>query len=175
MSDFGTYDPADRPGRSTGGAEAAETLTAEDGTPLPSFDSRYTEPFTGLLYIGALTESFSWLGHRFVIRTLGPDEQLALSLVIKPYQGTGGEQLAYMIAVVALATVSVDGEELPTPIGEDTKLAEWAHRRWAYVKENWYQYTIAEVFQRYLKLEDTASQVVDAMGKASGPTASTPG
>lgn len=176
MSDtYGTYDPADRPGRKAATPEAS-TLKAEDGTDLPSFDQRYTEAFKGLLYVGSLTDRFSWLGHEFVIRTLGVDEQLAIAQVMKPYVGTGGgEQLAYATALVSLCVVSVDGEELPTPIAEDAKLAEWAQMRFAYVKANWYQYTINECFQRYLKLEDTAQQVVEAMGKAFAPTASTPG
>ncbi|MGW7100390.1 hypothetical protein [Streptomyces sp. NPDC054838] len=175
MSDaYGTYDPASRPGRKP--APQEPTLVAEDGSELPAFDQRHTESFTGLLYIGALTERFSWLGHEFIIRTLGVDEQLAVAQVTKQYEGmAGGEQLAYATAVSAMATVSVDGEELPTPIGEDGKLAEWAHRRFGYVKSNWYQYTISEVFQRYLALEDKAAQTVAAMGKAFGPTDSTPG
>jgi hypothetical protein len=168
---YGTYDPADRPGRKAATPEDLKTLKAEDGTDLPSFDQRLAEPFKGLNYLGSLTDRFSWLGHEFVIRTLGIDEQLAIAQVIKQYTEGGGEQLAYATATVALSIVTVDGEELPTPIGEDGKLAEWAHRRFAYVKTNWYQYTIQEVFQRYLALEDTAVQVVAAMGKAFGPTA----
>lgn len=98
------------------------------------------------------------------------DEQLAVAQVTARYKD-GGEQLAYVAAVVAMAIVTVDGEELPTPIGEDQQLAEWAHRRFAYVKANWYQPTINQVFQRYLELEDTVAQVVEAMGKAFAPAA----
>lgn len=177
MSDttFGTYDPATRPGRRSTAPEGGSGLRDEDGSELPQFDSRYVQPFKGLLYLGALTDTFTWMGHEFVVRTLAPDEQLAISLVTKPYIGTSGEQLAYMVAVVAMATVSVDGEELPSPVAEDARIGEWAHRRFSYVKESWYQYTIAEVFQRYLHLEDTAAKVVEAMGKAFAPTDSTPG
>ncbi|MFE0490209.1 hypothetical protein [Streptomyces griseoaurantiacus] len=177
MSDattYGTYDPADRPGRREAEPEApASGLKAEDGTELPGFDERYSEPLQGLLYIGALTDRFSWLGHEFVIRTLGVDEQLAVGQVIKPYEETGaaGAQLAYATAIAAMSVVSVDGEELPSPIGEDQKLAEWAHKRFAYVKANWFSYTIQEVFQRYMLLEDVAAKTVDAMGKAFGPAA----
>lgn len=171
---YGTYDPADRPGRKATAPEASTKLLAEDGTELPTFDERHSEAFTGLLYIGAMTDRFSWLGHDFVIRTLGPDEQLAVSTCIRSYVGTSGEQLAYMTAIAAMATVSVDGEELPSPIGEDRKLAEWAQFRFNYVSNNWYDFTIGEVFQRYLKLADVVAQVIDAMGKAFAPTDSTP-
>jgi hypothetical protein len=167
---FGTYDPAARPGRKAATPEAAKTLTAEDGTELPGFDERFSEDFQGLAYIGSLTKSFSWLGHEFVIRTLGVDEQLAVAQVAAKYRD-GGEQLAYTTAVVAMAVVSVDGEELPAPIGEDQKLAEWAHRRFSYVKANWFQPTINYVWQEYLQLEDKVAQVVEAMGKVFGPAA----
>jgi hypothetical protein len=167
---YGTFDPASRPGRKAATPEAKPTLKAEDGTELPSFDERYSEAFQGLAYLGSLTESFSWLGHEFVIRTLGVDEQLAVAQVTAKYKD-GGEQLAYVTAVVAMSIVTVDGEELPTPIGEDQLLAEWGHRRFAYVKANWFQPTINEVFQRYLQLEDKVAQVIEAMGKAFAPAA----
>jgi len=166
---FGTFDPADRPGKAAT-PQDQPTLRAEDGTELPAFDQRHAEAFQGLNYLGSLTKSFSWLGHEFVIRTLGVDEQLAVAQVTDKYKGTG-EHLAYATAVVAMAVVTVDGEELPTPIGEDQMLAEWAHRRFAYVKANWFQPTINHVWQEYLQLEDKVAQVIEAMGKAYGPAA----
>lgn len=172
---YGTYDPATRPGRKATAPEAPKKILGPDGKELPAFDEKYTEQFTGLLYIGALTTTVSWLGHSIVLRTLGPDEQLAISLLTSKYVGTQGEGLAYSTAVVAMAVVTVDGEELPTPLGEDQQLAEWAQMRFDYVKANWYSYTIGHLFQKYLELEDQVAQVVDAMGKAFGQTASTPG
>ena len=151
---YGTFDPADRPGRKAATPQDQPTLKAEDGSELPAFDRRYSEAFQGLTYVGSLTHRFDWLGHEFVIRTLGVDEQLA-----------------YAAAVVAMAVVTVDGEELPSPIGEDQLLAEWAHKRFGYVKANWFQPTINFVWQEYLQLEDKVAQVIEAMGKAFGPAA----
>jgi hypothetical protein len=166
---YGTFDPADRPGNKAATPQGLTLLDA-DGNELPSFDERYVEKFKGLAFLGALTARFSWLGHEFVIRTLGINEQLAVAQVTDKYKGTG-EQLAYATAISAMSVVSVDGEELPTPVGEDQVLAEWAHRRFAYVKDNWFQYTINEVFQQYLQLEDLVNKVIEAMGKALGPAA----
>jgi hypothetical protein len=166
---YGTFDPADRPGSKVATPEGL-TLLDEDGQELPAFDGRFTEAFKGLAFLGALTARFSWLGHEFVIRTLGVNEQLAVAQVTDRYKGTG-EQLAYATAVVAMCVVTVDGQELPTPIGEDQQLAEWAHKRFAYVKDTWFQYTINQVFQEYLKLEDLVGKVIEAMGKALGPAA----
>ncbi|PPS89479.1 hypothetical protein [Streptomyces sp. MH60] len=167
---YGTYDPADRPGRKATTPEPSAPLKGADGTDLPSFDQGYAEPFKGLTYLGALTKEFSWLGHTFVIRTLGLDDQLAIAQVAAKYKD-GGEQLAYTTAVVAMCVDSVDGESLPSPYGEDQDLAEWAHRRFGYVKANWYQPTINRVWQEYLELEDKVAEVVEAMGKAFGPAA----
>lgn len=173
MGNYGTYDRQELPGRK---ATAPGALKDEQGNDLPSFDERHTESFKGLLYLGALTDRYSWLGHEFVIRTLGPDEQLAIALVVKDYVGTQGETMAYTAATAAMACISVDGQELPAPIGEDQRLADWAHARFSYVTKNWYGYTIAKCFEKYLELEGTASAVIEAMGKAFGSAAeSTPG
>lgn len=169
MTAYGTFDPAQvAPGRQ---ATLPEVLQDEQGNELPGFDERYKEPFTGLLYLGALTKEFSYLGHSFVVRTIGPREQLAVALITKDYVGTLGEQMAYMMAVAAMACVSVDGQELPSPIGEDLQLADWARHRFNYVANNWWQLTIAKVFEQYLEVEATAVSVVEAMGKAFGSSA----
>ncbi len=174
-SSHSAYDPAAMPGRKRAVPAPDAPLVDPDGIELPSFDPRYSKPFEGLLYLGALTKEFTWLGHNFVIRTIGPHEQLAIALVVKPYVGTPGEQMAYTTAVAAMCTVTVDGVELPTPIGEDAQIADWAHRRFTYVGANWFAYTIARVFQEFLELEDKVAQVIAAMGKAYGSTGSTPG
>src|SRR5215469_14153846 len=92
--------------------DAPGTLRDDEGNVLPTFDQRYEEPFVGLLYLGALSDEFDWLGHRFVIRTLRDGEKLAIARLIKPYQDTVGTDRAYAAAVVALCTVSVDDDDL---------------------------------------------------------------
>lgn len=149
-------------------------LRDEDGNLLPTFDPKYAEDFTGLLYLGALSEEFTWLGHRFVIRTLRDGEVLAVAMIIKPYMETLGIDRAYAMAIAALCTISVDGQELPVPYGEGKRIEEWGHQRFEHVRDNWFPYTTTEVYNRYLLLEDTARKVVEALGKASAPEASTP-
>lgn len=172
MSSAKSYDPtalAPQP------EDDPSVLRDEEGNVLPSFDPRYAEPLKGLLFLGALSDEFEWVGHRFVIRTLRDGEKLAVAQVIKPYQDTMGIDRAYAVAMAAMAIVSVDGEELPIPIGETRRINEWAFQRFEYVQENWFSTTIDEVYNRYLTLEMLVQRVVDAMGKASGPGASTPG
>lgn len=166
-----SYDPttlgqpdADEPG----------TLRDEEGNVLPTFDPKYEDDFTGLLYLGALSDTFTWLGHEFSIRTLRDGEKLAVAKIIRPYVETMGADRAYACAMVAMAVTGVDGSDLPIPIGETRKAEEWGHQRFQYVKDNWFSYTTDVVFNRYLILEDLARKVLEAMGKASAPEDSNP-
>lgn len=174
---YQAYDPAEvRPDR----AEAVEAdlpsaLRDEDGLPLPGFDPRYSEDFEGLLYLGALSKSFTWLGHSFVVRTLTQGELLLVPQLIRDWVGTVGEAKAYTTAMAALATISVDGQELPIPIGDGQGEFSWAYQRFAYAKSNWFQFTIDRIYSEYLTLESRAQKVIDAMEKASGPVGSTDG
>lgn len=149
------------------------TFRDSEGKILPRFDEKYKRDFEGLLYLGALSDEFEWLGHRFAIRTLRDGELLALSLIVKPYMDTVGMERAYAAAIVALCTMTVDDKELPVPIAETSRINEWAHQRFAYVRDNWYSYTIDEVYNRYIVLHDKTSKVVEAMGKASAPVTAT--
>lgn len=155
--------------------EDPSVLRDEEGNVLPNFDPRYQEPLKGLLFLGALSDEYEWLGHRFVIRTLRDGEKLAITQVVKPFQDTLGVDRAYAMATVAMAVISVDGEELPIPIGETRRINEWAHQRFEYVRDNWFGPTIDEAYNRVLELEALVYRVVNALGKASAPEASTPG
>lgn len=167
------YDPTVL-GRSEEDTEAPKGLLDKDNNPLPSFDPKFAENFVGLLYLGALTDSFTWLGHRFVIRTLRDGEMLAVAQIIKPYMETMGVDRAYAMAVASMCIVSVDDEELPIPIGESRRINEWGHQRFQYVVDNWFPYTVSEVYSRYLALDDLVARVVEALEKASAPTDSNP-
>jgi hypothetical protein len=88
------------------------TLRDEEGNVLPTFDPKYADPFSGLLYLGALSDHFEWLGHEFDIRTLRDGEKLAVASIIKPYVDTMGADRAYACAVVGMAITGVDGDNL---------------------------------------------------------------
>lgn len=167
------YDPTELV-KTTDVQEAVKELLDAAGNPLPTFDPKYAEDFLGLLYLGSLTDTFTWLGHTFVIRTLRDGETLAVGQIIKPYMNTMGVDKAYADALVALCIVTVDGKELPIPIGESHRINEWGFQRFQYVVDNWYAYTTNEVYSRYLALDDLVSQVVEALGKASAPSDSIP-
>ena len=170
VDEYAAYDPADVKEQDDARAKDGGVVLVDDmGAELPTFDPRYAQDFEGLLYLGALSKSFTWLGHTFVIRTLTQDEVLTVPILMKPWGGTIGEPKAYSTAMSSLCVVSVDGKELPMPVGDNQGDYAWAFQRFAYAKANWFQFTIDKVYNEYLVLEAKAAAVIDAMGKASGP------
>jgi hypothetical protein len=166
---YGTFDPSALP--------LPSGIPSADGTEkeLPTFDPKYQDDFNGLAYIGALSETFEWLGHKFCIRTLTTAEVLLVPLLTKRWDNTIGAQRAYFTAIVSLAVQTVDGVGLPVPIGEDGSDA-WAHQRFQYVQHRWFDVTIDRVYSEFLALETRVREVVEEMEKASGQGAnSTPG
>lgn len=145
-------------------------LVDNEGNVLPQFDERYRDDFNGLTFIGALSKTFTWLGHRFLIRTLTTDEVLQAQILTKEYQDTVGAGLAYRTAVVSLSVQTVDGEPLPVPVVNDGGEMSYAIQRFNHVKARWFPYTIDAVFAEFLTLEERTLKVVEAMGKAFAPS-----
>jgi hypothetical protein len=168
---YGAYDPTAITREST----SPTTLHDDEGNPLPGFDEKYRDDFIGLAFVGALSKTFSWLGHTFIVRTLNVDELLAVTRLTRAYDDSLGQGLAYRTAIVAMATETVDGERLPLPYGIDKDDFSWSEMRFNYVKNNWFQFTIDQAYNEYLALEEKTAKVVDAMGKASALTGSTTG
>lgn len=147
---------------------SGEGVEQEADKQVPQFDPRYREPFKGLLFLGALSKTYTWLGHEFQIRTLTTEEVLAVALVTAKYEGTLAAQRAYVTAVVAMATESVDGEQLPHPYKRDSLGNGYTEGRFNYVKANWFPSTIDAIYTQYLTLENTVREVFAEMGNASG-------
>lgn len=171
--DFAAFDPTEiRIPEDTPQGGAEDT----DPEPMGPFDERYREPFAGLMFLGALQASFDFIGHRFVIRTLTTDETLAIGMITKEFEETIGAQRAYATALVALCIQSVDGRQLPSPIGTDDNNYAWAFERFNYVKARWFPYVVDNIYERYLLLESKTIEVLQEMAKkVSGQTQSTLG
>lgn len=151
------------------GAQASESAP-EAETPMenvPEFDERYKEPFSGLLYIGALTQAVSLFGHSFTIATPTQTERLQIGQVIQPYQNTITAEIAYQTALVAAYLVDVDHTKLPEPVTLNPKETALLDRfRW--VNENLRRPVIDALFNECLALDGQVDEVLEAMGKASG-------
>jgi hypothetical protein len=156
---------------------------AAAGGPRPpaAFPDRHKEAFTGLAYVGALTDTVRFAGHEIAIRTLTSDEVLAAALVTRDWAGTIGQPRAHSTAMAGLCVVSVDGQPMPVPLGEGDDdgpvppAYDWCLQRFNYVKAKWYQWTIDAIYMGYLDLEDQVREVLDAMEKARAPAGPTPG
>lgn len=173
--DFTPYDPSEA-------TQIPQGTPLGDGDDTPNetgpFDPRYKEDFEGLAFLGALEARFSYIGHRFHIRTLTVNEILAVAQVMKEHVGTVGEMRAHATAMVALSVVSVDGIGLPAPFEEGGSEYAWAQQRFDYVKAKWFPFTVDYVYERYLLLEARVNQVLAEMAeqiKKSGSQDSTPG
>lgn len=146
----------------------------EEGVQLEpiEFDERYREDFTGLCFAGKVTDEFVYLSHRFRIRSLTVEELITIGLLHAKYQNTLADVKAYQALVVAACIETVDGRQLPIPIGPTEDLIE---ARFQYVQKSWYPFTIDEIYSKYVVLEARVQETVAAMGKASGSAVLTPG
>lgn len=161
---YAPYDPSALP----------RPLQVSEGSGDPSdahrgeaFDARYREDFEGLLFLGSLAKTFTWMEHEFQIKTIGTDEALAISLVIQPWAQTQGEVKAYQAAAVAAALVTVDGKELPQPLTRDIT-PERLKPRFEWVLRNYQPVVIDMIYGQVIELENKVVEILAQMGKASG-------
>ena len=135
--------------------------------PTRTFDERYREPFTGLLYLGYLEDSFVIWGHQFRITTPSQMEKIQAGVLHAPFVNTLASDIAYQTILVATYLVAVDRHELPRPVLTDPK--ENAVRdRFEWVAANLRPPVIDRLFARCMILETEVSKVLRAMGEAQG-------
>lgn len=144
-----------------------QAATEAPSDPPAEFDPRVRDPFTGLLYLGELKDSFDWLGHRFQIRTLRSGDLLEIALVVAKYADTIGASRAYADATAAACLISVDGKELPVAITTEPTDTDFI-ARFEYVSKTYYPPVIDVIYDRYLQLEGKVEEAIAAMGKAPG-------
>lgn len=132
---------------------------------IPEFDPRWKDPFEGLLYLGHLEETTSFLGHSFLLVTPSSAERLKISLLTKPYDGTIGWEFAYSCALVAAYLIKIDGQDLPQPITNDPKDTAM-EQRWQWVLNNLKKPVIDALFEQCAILDSDVRAVLEAMGKA---------
>lgn len=172
--EFAPFDPTEvnPPANGTPQGTAEDTEVDFSGP----FNERVKQDFEGLMFLGALSASFSFLGHRFVIRTLTSDELIAAGMITKDYENTIAANRAYATAMVALSIQTVDGKGLPIPIGSNDNDYAWAYERFNFIKARWFPFVVDYVYDRCLVLEDRARTVLMEMAKKSqGRTESIPG
>jgi hypothetical protein len=125
--------------------------------PVELFSPEIRENVRGLAFIGYLTESFRFCGHRFTIETLRPHVKYAIGQAMEPYRNTLVEPDVFASFHVAAALTSVDGSrDFCPPMGDN--LREWVDGRfdWVTTETGWLQPTIDFIFIKYAALEERA-------------------
>lgn len=126
------------------------------------FPEEVIEDVDGLLWLGYLDAEVEFCGHDFVIRTLRLEEEMLASLMTKEYSNSMAETKAFITAQVALALVSVDGDEDFCPAAGPNK-KDYARARFNYVASNWYEPTVAFIYTKYAELLERQSVVLKEM------------
>lgn len=141
--------------------------TERQADPFPQeFPEGCQEPFQGLLLLGQLDHWFTWVGHRFHIRTCLPSELAEGARWAARYRDTDGYVKAYQAAVLAACVVTVDGRPLPVVPLHDGQSVVGENAQW--VLDHWFPPVLDKVHEEYILLEIKAREILDAMGKASG-------
>lgn len=173
------YDPADVQPTSPSPAPSSDTASGFGDTSgedadqsgkqekLPEFDPRWRDELRGLIYLGALSDEFDWLGHHFKIRTLTTGELAEVALIAKPYAGSEAALKAWQAAIVAACVVEVDGQPIALPLTSDVD-DTLVRAKFRYVMDKWFPPVLDVVYNRYVGLEYVVREVLEAMGKASG-------
>jgi hypothetical protein len=132
-----------------------------------AFDERHKEPFTGLLFLGYLEDTFTIWGHTFRIATPSQMERIQLGQLHQPYAGTLASEIAYQTILVATYLREVDHERLPEPVVMDPT-QNGVRDRFRWVADNLRSAVIDELFSRCLALDGQVRAVLGAMGEAQG-------
>jgi hypothetical protein len=122
----------------------------------------------GLLTLGKLTATFEWCGHTIRIRTLTTAEELIVSSIVARWDTTIGGPKAYATAICGIAVQSIDGQPMPTPLGDQGDPDRWALERFNYA-QRWFPWTIDAIYNHYLLLENRVKEVLANLGKVSAP------
>lgn len=122
--------------------EEVETVLPGDGEDEHNgfFDGltrEQNQDWNSLAQVGRLTETFHWLGHEFVMRTLKVDEEIAIGQVIKHLEGVVTQEKAAVAAYVAASLVSVNGAPFMVDIEKETFSNLLARYKYLIDKYHW--------------------------------------
>jgi hypothetical protein len=121
------------------------------------FDRKHREPFTGLLFLGKLSDTVTILGHSFLLETPDQNTRLESGILHKRYLNSISSEIGWAAIVVASYLKAVDGTPLPEPIGpEDTGL----NSRFNWVVKNLFGEVIQRVYEKCLLLDARVSELM---------------
>lgn len=142
--------------------ETSEDKAHEVIDPIALFSPKVRNAVEGLTFLGELSETVSFCGHTFGLRTLKPQHKYAISRVLQPYRNTIYEVQIFQNLHVATALTHVDGKHnFCDPIGPS--IEEFVIGRLNFVsdvKNGWYEATLEYLWSEYQVLELKATEAI---------------
>lgn len=132
------------------------------GDSVSTFDRRYREPFTGLLFLGKIDKIVSHYGHSFDLKTPTQREKIEGGELHKPYLNTIASEVAWATITVATYLHAVDGTPLPEPLGpRDSGLRE----RFNWVLDNLRNQVIQTLFIDCLEMDAQVDKTLEEFNR----------
>ncbi len=125
------------------------------------FPPRSKDDIEGLLYLGKLTQIVNVYGHDFTLNTLTTGEELAVSLLVKKWEGTVGISKAFMTATIAASVSSVNGRPFYTPITV-TRNSQHISDKFNKILE-WHFPVVQGLFDEYTKMVERQTNAFRAL------------
>lgn len=145
-------------------------VETERKNPFEIFSPAVRENVVGLSFLGFLEKTIHFCGHEFVIKTLRPSEESAVATVIEPWRGTLAEPAAWNNGHVALALVSIDGDEAFCPAA-GPEITSFARARLNYItnpETGWFQPTLDFLYYEYTVLKQDVQNAIDEFRSLAG-------
>lgn len=137
----------------------------ENIDPIALFTPSVQRVVEGVAYLGKLTETVTYAGHRFGLQTLRPEHRYAIGQVIQPLNGTIVWDKAWRDAHIAAALTHVDGHyDFCDPISPN--MEDFVRGRWQYLTNKdtgWYEPVLEFLWYQFQFLELKASKAVEQM------------
>lgn len=161
--------------------DSASEVQEEVIDPISLFTPNVQKAVEGLTYLGQLTDTVTFCGHTFGLRTLRPQHHFAISQVLQPYRNTVAEVDIFETLHVGMALTHVDGDHNFCPaIGPDPTLEDLVRARLHFIgnaETGWFPATISYLWGAYQLLETAAARAVVELHSLSlrgQPTPSSP-
>lgn len=144
--------------------------------PIQLFTPSVRHVVEGLSYLGHISETITFAGHKFGLQTLRPEYKYAIGRVIQSLNQTLVADKAWRDAHIAAALTHVDGHfDFCDAIGPD--IDSFILGRWQYItnsKTGWFETTLEHLWYQYQLLEMKADQAVNQLNFLSQQTKESP-
>lgn len=115
-----------------------------------------------LVSLGQLEEDFEFCGHTFGLKTLRADEDLAVGVVLKEFEGSMKEAQAWACAHAAMALTHIDHDDAFCPPSGPSKVA-FAKARMNYLTQGFYFPVIAAIYEKYAELNVRQNETIEKL------------